>query len=112
MMRVKDVNILIAKFIGPDPDTLRNMGKVCPAFGVDVAELLQMAIVHVIHVNRMRVMEEFLDFVYGVPPQMDNDLREKVHNFRWRVQSSDTKIYARYRSKYNLWAIVNINMRR
>jgi hypothetical protein len=112
MTQEKDVNIFIGKFIGHDPDTLRNMGKVCLAFQQDVAELLENAIVHVIHVNRMRVMEEFLDFVYGVPPQMDNDLREKVHKFRWMVQSSDTKIYARYRSKYNLWAIVNINMRR
>jgi hypothetical protein len=106
MTEEKDVNIEIATFIGPDPYTLRNMGQICPAFEQDVAGLLEKAIVHV---KKMRVMEEFLEFVHSRAPVISVDLYVKMFTPGLLTTFEHEKIQC-IRMKYQLWAILNMNV--
>jgi hypothetical protein len=47
MTEIKDLNVKIGEFVGPDPETLINMGKVHVEFKEDVADLLKKAFVDV-----------------------------------------------------------------
>ena len=110
MTQEKDVNIEIATFIGPDPYTLRNMGKICPAFEGDVAEFLQKAIVHVIHVKKMEVMEELLAFARGGVPILDGELWEKMCRPEMIVTILEAEKIRCFRKKYIFWEIMNMNL--
>ena len=65
MTEIKELNLEIAEFVGLDPETLGNMGEVHVEFKEDVAELLKKAFVHV---KKMRVLKELLEFVHGPNP--------------------------------------------
>ena len=107
MTKITDVNKEIAKFLGPDPDTLINMGKVHVAFKDDVAELLKEAL---LHVNKMRVMKELLEFAEGSEPVL-NLISEgsffSDDGLTLTLMSIDIPNFHRYASKFKLWRMVN-----
>jgi hypothetical protein len=92
------MNMEIAEFIGPDPDTLRAMGGFCADFKEDVAELLEKAIVHV---GKMRVMKELLEFANGRAPVCSPDLEDYMSGFKWSAFQEHR--LERFYAKRNLW---------
>jgi hypothetical protein len=104
MTEIKDLNKVIAGFIGRDPWTLNNMGEVSAEFKEDVVELLEEAF---IHEKKMRVMKELLEFAASSVPFMSDELEKKMYMDIWLLTVIDQKRCDQYIVKFNLWALVS-----
>jgi hypothetical protein len=103
MTYLKVINMEIAQFIGPDPDTLRAMGDFCADFKEDVAELLENAIVRV---AKMRVMQELLEMANGPEPVPGYELKNLLIGPKWFMSAFEEARVARFYAKRNLWHIL------
>jgi hypothetical protein len=104
--------VQIGEFIGLDVETLGNMGEVYPEFKVDVAELLKKAFVHV---KKMRLMKELLEFASGPGPASDGDfdgwieygLYYIIDGVKIRMTLAEVEKFDRYLNVYSLWTIIS-----
>ena len=104
MTRIKEVNVEIAEFIGPDPDSLAALGDFSADFKEDVADLFEKATVHV---AKMRVMKELLEMANGSAPMLSPELEEFVFGCKWKMSSIEKRKVDRFYVNLNLWEMVS-----
>ena len=103
MTQIKELNVEIGEFVGPDPETLINMGKVHAEFKEDVADLLKKAF---LDVKKMEVMKELVEYAYGPPPLFTIELEDLLETEELLTVDEQKKV-ARFVHNYHLWLIVS-----
>jgi hypothetical protein len=94
----------IAEFVGDDPETLSNMGEVHAQFKDDVVELLEKAFVHV---KKMKVMKELLEFAEGPSPLSSYELEMLMLIDWWTLTPFEWKRIDDFHKKNHLWLMVS-----
>ena len=103
MTEIKDLNVKIGEFVGPDPETLINMGKVHVEFKEDVADLLKKAFVHV---KKMKVMKELVEYANASPPLLTIEMEDLLETEELLTLDEQKKC-ERYVHNYHLWLFVS-----